>query len=262
VSDVSSWLTQHAAGERVLGVALLKYFTDQRKRISTALADYTEITTATVAEVLKPADEHKLLVKAVDPILLKLMATGAASKLASVPKRKTRKDDDALKRLEPFELPDEIKEAIQGALTELEGEDYWQAIQSTTSEHLTELVKGGIEKGWNGWKMKEEINKALGGLAKMRAAAIARTETTGVFNAGHQTVYDSLAADGLITGKQWLAIENERTRADHLASHNQEVAAGEDFTVGGEKTPYPGWHGLSARQRVNCRCTTVAVIPS
>jgi hypothetical protein len=98
----------------------------------------------------------------------------------------------------------------------------------------------------------------LGYDAKIRAMAIARTEVTGAFNAGHDATYRALAADGLISGKTWLATLDGDARETHARNHEKTVPADGEFDVGGHSAPYPGHHKLPAKERVRCRCTTVA----
>ena len=77
-------------------------------------------------------------------------------------------------------------------------------------------------------------------------------------NGGHKAGIEASARDGVKVGREWLAIDDNDTREDHADANGQAVGPGEMFVVGGEETPYPGWYGLSALQRINCRCTMLA----
>jgi hypothetical protein len=259
MAPLAGWIRQHSEMERALAVVLGRYFAAQRGRILSALQDFESVTPAVVPQIFHPAEEHKRLMLAVRPPLLRTMATGAATQLAWIRKRKPGrpKADD----LAGYALPEDVKRAILAELNDLEGYDYWQRIQATTEANLTSVINQGVNEGWNGYTLKKNIEKALGYDAKIRSAAIARTETTGAFNAGHQATYDALAADGTISGKTWLATLDRDCRAEHAALHEVTVGAADDFNVGGELAPYPGHPGLSAGQRVRCRCVTVAAFP-
>jgi hypothetical protein len=87
---------------------------------------------------------------------------------------------------------------------------------------------------------------------------IARTETTGSLNAGHNAALESIADSGDVLGKEWLAIGDSDTRDSHLTAHGQVVPVKGNFTVRSFGCPYPGWYGLPAQERVRSRCTTVA----
>lgn len=87
-----------------------------------------------------------------------------------------------------------------------------------------------------------------------RAKRIARTETTGAYNAGAQAAYIEEGA-GV---KQWLATADERTRETHLDASGQCVNADEAFNVGGAQLMFPGDPNGPPGETVNCRCTTIA----
>lgn len=269
-SKKPGWLGQHAAGEKFLASELLTFFSAQRKRVVASLEEMGgNVTPAILDLVFRPLDEHQAFMEAIADPLVTLMATGAVNELAAIAEQqaKAAAAGKAAKEyvpdpliLEGFNLPPRVRAAISLSFGELTKQDYWQQIQSTTRENLVTLVQGGIEEGWSGWKMRSEINKAMGGLAKVRAAAIARTETTGAMNAGHQGAYGELVVSGGgAVSKEWLAIVDEDTRDNHIDLHGVQVAVNEDFDVGGYEVPYPGHHSLPAGERVNCRCTTVAV---
>jgi hypothetical protein len=89
---------------------------------------------------------------------------------------------------------------------------------------------------------------------QVRAERIARTETTGAFNAGAEAAYLEEGAGAKI----WVATADERTRETHLDAHGQCVPVGEVFAVGSGTLTYPGDPSGPAEEVINCRCTTVA----
>lgn len=86
-----------------------------------------------------------------------------------------------------------------------------------------------------------------------RATAIARTETTGAYNAG--ATY-ALQQEG-VSCKQWLATNDARTRPEHADADGQVVGIHELFDVGGFSAPHPGAASLPPELSVNCRCTVI-----
>lgn len=88
---------------------------------------------------------------------------------------------------------------------------------------------------------------------QVRANRIARTESTGAYNAANLT---ALADEG-VQFKEWVATLDARTRPDHVAAHGQQVLTTEPFIVGGASLMYPGAPGGPAGEVVNCRCTTI-----
>jgi len=103
------------------------------------------------------------------------------------------------------------------------------------------------------------IQSKFAEMEKYRAERIARTEITSASNWGHDQGAQSIAADtGLRLQKVWITAIDDVARADHLAAHNQTVAADEDFIVGGVPLAFPGDPNASdAGQIINCRCTHV-----
>lgn len=252
LTNLKSWLKQHAKGEKQLARVLNRYFREQRSRVLAAARDYTSLTTAVVPHIFNAADEHQKLMKAISTPMLSFMAQGAANALAARPK-KTKAFS-----LEDWELPDDVRDAILAAFNVLEGEQYWQDIQATTSDRITAVILESIELGHNHSQMVRLLETTLAGMGRLRAQMIARTETTLGYNAGHQASYDALAADGDISGKMWLAVVDDDTRPAHLELDGVTVGPQENFEVGGHSAPYPGHPSLPAEQRVRCRCVTVA----
>ena len=86
-----------------------------------------------------------------------------------------------------------------------------------------------------------------------RAERIARTETTGAFNAGADQAY---AEEGAAV-KMWLCAPDARTRDAHLAANGTCVSTDDSFDVDGEFLSFPGDPSGSAGNVINCRCTTI-----
>lgn len=89
---------------------------------------------------------------------------------------------------------------------------------------------------------------------QVRAERIARTETTGAYNAGAAQAY----AEERAQVKMWLCAPDARTRDWHLQANGQIVNLSEPFEVFGEMLMFPGDPSGSAENVINCRCTTIA----
>lgn len=84
---------------------------------------------------------------------------------------------------------------------------------------------------------------------RRRATLIARTETTGAWNAGNLQA-------GLVEGQQvkmWLALSDDRTRDTHLEAAGQCVPIDGTFRVGDADMLAPGVAG-PVEEVANCRC--------
>jgi len=91
---------------------------------------------------------------------------------------------------------------------------------------------------------------------KNRALVIARTESTTAAN------YTSLTAGkeaNYETEKEWLSIEDNRTRDSHRVANGNQVGMDEFFIVNGEEMQYPGDPNGSASNNVNCRCSVLTI---
>jgi hypothetical protein len=123
-------------------------------------------------------------------------------------------------------------------------------------EMIQEGLQAAYDDGLGIPETARELRTRVAALAPVRARAIARTELIGMSNAG------SVAAarlSGAAAWKQWLATNDARTRPEHAAAAGQVVRLNDSFTVGGESLDYPGDPAGSARNVVNCRCTTLYV---
>jgi hypothetical protein len=86
-----------------------------------------------------------------------------------------------------------------------------------------------------------------------RAQRIARTESTGAYNAAGLA---ALADEGE-DQKAWIATEDSRTRPSHAAADRQVVPLTQPFEVGASTLLMPGDPTGPAHETVNCRCTMV-----
>lgn len=157
------------------------------------------------------------------------------------------------------EMPDDIKDEIDSFTTGLTSQPYWGDQAPAVRLKIAETINASLKAGDSNQEMIAKLNATLGGEANARAALIARTETTGALNAGQDMTRNKLAAQGLISGKEWNASLDPNTRGDHVRAHGQKVRPGEFFKIGGEQGRYPGDTYLSPKQRCNCRCVAISV---
>lgn len=87
-----------------------------------------------------------------------------------------------------------------------------------------------------------------------RAERIARTETTGAYNAGAQQAF--VEEDAGV--KMWISTADESTRDSHLEASGQCVPIDDTFDVGVAQLTIPGDPSGPADEVINCRCTMVA----
>lgn len=254
-----AWLKRHRAAEKEVTRAIAKFFRGQNARILKGLGDRPSA--VMVALAINQEIERAAMLAQVGPTLGNIIGRGAEFVVTTrrTPKGTKSADTEDPWRLSEFELPQPVVEAIGSVFAELESQPYWLAIQAATQENVARLVTEGLKDGLPMAAFKKRLLKQANEFSDVRAAAIARTETTLAYNAGHDVGYRFLAEEGEIDGVEWLSIIDRDTRPAHVEANGQKVPAGGSFTVAGRQTPYPGHWSLPAAQRVNCRCTTAAV---
>lgn len=136
-----------------------------------------------------------------------------------------------------------------------------QDINRTTKKKLRKILSDAIYEGDSTpQKVKKMIEASDGMFAedkKWRAVLIARTESCTTINAGSNELYK---AEG-IQFKEWISVQDERTRDSHLMMDGVVVPITEKFEVpatsqsDGAWMDYPGDASAPASEVCNCRCT-------
>jgi hypothetical protein len=122
-------------------------------------------------------------------------------------------------------------------------------ISQTTIDQVNAVLDKAIANGWS----VDETVKALenGDLTKYRARMIVRTEAVRAMNFTQTAAADE---EEFEMEKQWIAIEDSRTRRAHTHAgvDGEREALDEPYTNG---LMFPGDPHGSAAQTINCRCT-------
>ena len=138
-------------------------------------------------------------------------------------------------------------------------------MNNTTKKKLRKALSESIERGED---LRKQV-KALIAVAddsfaedkKARATLIARTESCSTMNAGAMELYK---AEG-INYKEWISVQDDRTRDSHLLMDGTVIPVTDKFEVPatsqteGAWMDYAGDPSAPAGQVVNCRCTIGAV---
>jgi hypothetical protein len=90
-----------------------------------------------------------------------------------------------------------------------------------------------------------------------RAEAVYRTEIGRLASMAQQATLAQTAM--MVPGmqKRWSALLDRRSRPEHAAAHMQTVEWNGQYEVGGERLSYPRDPRASAKNSVNCRCTSL-----
>ena len=132
-------------------------------------------------------------------------------------------------------------------------------IDDTTRKRLAKVIDRSYNDGLSTEATGTALRNTLIGMGVYRANLIARTETHRVASFANEAVAESMKINGTI--KEWVAIQDERTRFTHAIASGQKTALESRFVVGGELLKFPGDPRGSAGNTINCRCAVIYTTP-
>lgn len=125
-----------------------------------------------------------------------------------------------------------------------------EQVTETTRDGIRAAVERGMAEGWGTRRIASAIKaETSGAIAGDRAVLIARTETIGAVNAGQLA---AARASGVVEGKEWLTVGDDRVRETHADQDGMIVALTERFPNG---CLYPGDPAGGPAEVCNCRCS-------
>lgn len=132
-------------------------------------------------------------------------------------------------------------------------------ITETTIDRAKEIINQGQANGDGEDAIGDALEEGIGGaVSDSRARTIARTETHNAATYAMQETAEELSdQNGFQMTREWVAVEDERTREAHSEADGQEVGMDEPFDVDGESLDRPGDPDGSAENVINCRCTVI-----
>ena len=149
-----------------------------------------------------------------------------------------------------------IIESLDNRLYQIAAKDY----ASNAQAQILRAVNSGLAQGKSYRDMARDLRDAIN-TSMFRAHRIIQTEAHTAASAAHTAVYAQAEAQGVELQVQWISRLDDRTRDTHRA---MDGAIRQDDGLfdgpGGERAPYPGWQGLSAKERINCHCDTIGIV--
>lgn len=128
-------------------------------------------------------------------------------------------------------------------------------ISNTSRTKIQRIITRSTVEGLDERQTGKLIMQRIGGsMGAARARTIARTES---HSASQDAAHEIVEASGLEVTKEWVAVEDDRTREDHQDVNGEEIEMHERFQVGEDQLAYPGDPTGSAGQIINCRCVLV-----
>lgn len=131
-----------------------------------------------------------------------------------------------------------------------------ETIVTTFYDDVQGVISAGIARQATRKEIQKDILDVMTVRSKYRAETIAITETSKASSyASYKRATDMQKDLGLNMQKQWIAVQDSRTRNAHTAMRGKEpIGINEMFVVGGEKMDRPHASGASAGNTIRCRC--------
>jgi uncharacterized protein with gpF-like domain len=169
--------------------------------------------------------------------IVRLTYETAAQQFAKPYYRETKSFDDFLRSMQVFMSTVGAKKVVQ--------------ISETTEHQIRRAVNQGLADGEGVDGIAKIIRQRAPEIARARSAVIARTEShTSAMWAQVESIKDL----DLGLRKQWITVQDDRTRQDHIDADGQTVGMDEAFLVGDNELMFPGDPDGQAEQVINCRC--------
>lgn len=231
------------------------------------------------AQIFQPAEWDEPLVEGMAKLLAPLIVQGAAAELLLHKVAKALRDARAgVKRSSASdavdlygidvpsgigtEMPAWLAAAVRASLDETFRQPYWQEINQTTATDIARILDQGMRDGLSIPRLAKLITAAAPEYGRFRGRNVARTETSGALNSGHEIGIAQLEKDlGESVGKEWLSVLGVTTRVTHADLDGVQVATADGmFNLAGYEVPYPAHHSLPPGERCNCQCTILSVL--
>ena len=158
------------------------------------------------------------------------------------------------------EISDDVRQYFN-AWIDSYGLELCKDMNKTTKEKLRKVLAEAVEEGEGLEIRKKKLIEASDGMfaddKKYRAVLIARTESCTTMNAGATELYKAEN----IQMKEWISVQDDRTREAHLMMDGTVIPMSDKFEVPatsqseGAMMEYAGDPTAPASQVCNCRCT-------
>jgi len=126
------------------------------------------------------------------------------------------------------------------------------------AKKVTDELQMAYLRGDGYQKVAKRVNEHTEATYK-QALRIARTEGGRTQSSAKQRGYEQAKKIGVKLEKQWLSTFDKKTRHDHRELDGQTVPINGYFKINGYKAKGPRLFGV-AKEDINCRCTTIAIV--
>ena len=132
-------------------------------------------------------------------------------------------------------------------------------ISDNTRNKIQNVINDSFGNGQSVNQTGNALRNAIIGMGIARANLIARTEVHRTASFANEIVAESMGIAG--TRKEWVSVNDGRTRISHALASGQQVGLEEPFIVGGDRLNYPGDPAGSPGETINCRCVSIYTTP-
>jgi hypothetical protein len=144
--------------------------------------------------------------------------------------------------------------------------EYKQALVNynmNSRKYIRNAILNGLAQGKSLSKMSNDLKISVNKTFN-EAMRIVSTEAMAALHAGQNATYARAFQQGIQGHEEWYATRDLKTRDSHHAVDGQKKDNNGYYHVPGpigiELAPYPGFAGLSAANRINCRCDSIFII--
>ena len=146
--------------------------------------------------------------------------------------------------------------AIRANLASKEFADALKRYPAVARGRMREAINNGLIRGQGYPAMMRDIRDALG-MTRGDAMRIVRTEGQRAVNAGTAAAYADAEGEGVEGDTVWVSTMDDATRDQHQSMDGRTRDKDGLFHMpNGETAPHPLHSSLSAKNVVNCRCTS------
>lgn len=163
------------------------------------------------------------------------------------------------------EYPDWMLKEVANNLVDTFKQPYWDDVHKTFLGDAEKYLNAGLKDGKSIRQMAEGIASSFAGqgsaeYAKVRATAIARTESGNALNGARKVGMNRLTDDPQLEGTMrpvWLSVLGTTTRDSHANLDGVPADKNGMWNLSGYEIPWPGHTSLPAGDRINCQCSIV-----
>ena len=132
-------------------------------------------------------------------------------------------------------------------------------INETTRQAIQKDILFATQNNLDLPNTSNRIRNTLIGFGLWRASLIARTEVHRTASWANEQTALQMNIAGTI--KEWVAVQDDRTRITHAVADGQKQNIESKFAIGGDLLKYPGDPMGSPEETINCRCVVTYTTP-